>query len=192
MPSFQDQFRSVISLSKDQEKELSKLIRIKKLKAGEDFISAGEYPTAIAFVVSGLFRYYYTNEKGEEFTIGFFQENSILSSYSAMIEGRGSYFAIQALENSEIEVVDYLKLQELMKEDLSWVHYELTLVRKGFIAKENREREFLIFDAETRYRLFLERYPRLENRIKQHTIASYLGIAPESLSRLRKNMSTLT
>ena len=65
------------------------------------------------------------------------------------------------------------------------------MIEKGFTTKEKRERELLLLDAESRYRIFLEEFPNLEKRVKQHMIASYLGITPERLSRIRKNMNAL-
>jgi hypothetical protein len=59
-------------------------------------------------------------------------------------------------------------------------------LEKGYCIKEAREREFLLFDAKARYRSFLSTYPGLEKRVKQHLIASYLGITPVALSRVRK------
>ena len=105
-----------------------------------------------------------------------------------MVEKRPSYFAIQALEDSVIEVVDYLRLLEVISEHVCLKDLVIALLQKGFITKETREREFLLLDAEERYFKFKERFPALEKRIKQHIIASYLGIAPESLSRIRKKV----
>jgi CRP-like cAMP-binding protein len=65
------------------------------------------------------------------------------------------------------------------------------LLEKGYCTKEKREREFLLFDAEARYQSFLKSYPGLEKRVKQHQIASYLGITNVSLSRIRRKMGLI-
>ena len=186
--TFIELIKNITNLPPDQEKKFSLLISRREVSKGEDFVSAGQYPKKIGFVQEGLFRYYYIDRKGEEYTKAFFPEGTVLSSYSAMIEKRPSYFAIQALEDSLIEVVDYVRLQELITEHVCWKDLIIALIQKGFIAKETREREFLLLDAEERYFNFKERFPTFENRIKQHIIASYLGIAPESLSRIRKKL----
>jgi CRP-like cAMP-binding protein len=184
--------KTITDIPADHEIALDTLIIKRTLQKGEDFISEGSYPKSIGFVLSGLFRYYYIDRKGEEFTKGFFPENTVLSSYSAIIENRPSYFAIQALEESEIEVFDYHKLNERFGKAAWYKDFLLTLIQKGFIVKETREREFLLLDAEERYIKFKERFPTLENRVKQQIIASYVGITPESLSRIRKKMNLLT
>jgi CRP-like cAMP-binding protein len=66
----------------------------------------------------------------------------------------------------------------------------LNILEKGFCIKEKRERELLLLDAEKRYNLFITEFPNLENRVSQQIVASYLGIQPESLSRLRRKYKT--
>lgn len=163
----------------------------KSLEAAEYFIRAGEIPKKFAWVEKGLFRYVYINEEGKEFTKSLFQEHSILSSYSSMILQIPSYFYIEALEISEIVTFEFEQWRVLQKENPAWTEFLLALVQKGFITKEKRERELLLLDAEQRYRIFLQEFPGLDKRIKQSIIASYLGISPESLSRIRKNMPDL-
>ena len=162
--------------------------RIKSIDALDYFIRAGEVPNKIAFVGSGLFRYVYINEKGDEFTKGIIVENFFLSSYSAMILGKPSYFSIEALEDSQVIEVIWKDLTQLLDNDIFWVKFLLKFIEKGFIIKEKRERDLLLLDAETRYKNFLTEFPGMDQRVKQRIIASYLGIQPETLSRIRKKI----
>ena len=171
------------------ENKVDDLISIGKMRiinANEYYISAGEIPTKIAYVCSGLFRYVYFNNKGDEYTKGILTENNFLSSYSAMILKKNSYFYIEALENSQIFEINWEVFNVLMQKDIFWVGFLLKFVEKGFIIKEKRERDLLLLDAETRYNNFLIEFPGMDQRIKQGIIASYLGIKPETLSRIRK------
>lgn len=171
-----------------QAEEILSYAKMKSVSKGETFIREGEIPRSFAFVAEGLFRYYYVDKKGNEFTKGFFPENTFITAYSALIEKRGSYFTIEALEDSTILDIDYEKWNAKTKDDLCWLKFVLALVEKGYCTKEAREREFLLFSAEERYASFNKNFPGLEKRIKQHYIASYLGINPVSLSRIRKNL----
>ena len=170
---------------------VDELISIGKEKTIENstyFIREGEIPTKIAFVISGLFRYVYIKENGEEFTKGLLTENNFLSSYSAMILNRPSHFNIEALETSKLLEINWLSFMSLVEKDVFWVKFLLKLVERGYMIKEKRERELLLLDAETRYKNFLTEFPGMDQRIKQGIIASYLGIQPETLSRIRKKI----
>lgn len=152
------------------------------------FIKAGETPARIAYVQKGLFRYVYLNEKGDEFTKAIMAENNFISSYSAMVTGKPSFFSVEALEDSQILEIawsDFIRLTEL---DVFWVRFLLKFIEKGYITKEKRERDLLLLDAETRYKNFLTEFPGLDQRVRQGVIASYLGIQPETLSRIRRKI----
>lgn len=186
--SFLRHINSIVDVPQDQQEKFCKLVSDKHIKKGDYFLREGELSKTIAFVKKGLFRYYYIDYEGNEFTKDFFAKNTILISYSSMLEQRGSYFFIQALEDSELEEIDYFKAQKLMAEHPCWNAF-LVVHLQGVLGKKvERERELLMFDAEDRYRKFLEQYPGIDTRVKQHMIASYLGIMPQSLSRIRKNM----
>lgn len=177
-------------LPKDKTTELLAISQPKNLKANEYFIRAGEIPKSFAFVISGLFRYVYITPKGNEFTKGLIMEHDFISSYSAMTSNSPSHFFIEAMEDAEILTIPYQKWVVLLESDIFWTKFLLKSIEKGFSKKEKRERDLLLLNAETRYKDFLKEYPGIEKRINQTIIASYLGIQPESLSRIRKNMSS--
>lgn len=177
--------------SPEQIEEVLSIVKQVEIGNGQSYIRAGEIPRSFAFVVKGLFRYYYADNKGNEFTKGFFPENSYITAYSALLENRESYFTIEALEDSTIFIIDFYKWNQIARNDICWLKFLVSLLEKGYCVKEYREREFLVFSAEERYESFLRRFPGLEKRIKQHYIASYLGITPESLSRIRKKMGKI-
>ncbi len=160
----------------------------KSIMSSDCFIKAGETPSKIAFVGKGLFRYVYTNDKGYEFTKAIMAENNFISSYSAMVLRRPSYFSIEALENSQLLVINWSDFNQLQDKDIFWVKFLMKFIEKGYIIKEKRERDLLLLDAETRYKNFLTEFPGMDQRIKQGIIASYLGIQPETLSRIRKKI----
>ena len=177
-------------MPEDKAMELLDISQYKNLKAHEYFIRAGEIPKSFAFVISGLFRYVYITPKGNEFTKGVIMEHDFISSYSAMISHTASHFFIEAMEEAEILTIPYQKWLTLQEMDIFWTKFLLKSIEKGFSKKEKRERDLLLLNAETRYKDFLKEYPGIDKRINQTIIASYLGIQPESLSRIRKNMQS--
>jgi CRP-like cAMP-binding protein len=190
-----DQFikiiKSIIDLPAEQETEVLKNCTIKHIKKGEHFINAGDIPDKFAFNLQGLFRYYYIDKKGNDFTKGFMPEGSTLSSYSAMIQKRESFFYIEALEDSIIAVLNYNDWKRLLNSHVCWKLFLISLLEKGYCVKESRERELLIHDAEERYNIFRQTFSNIEHRLKQRYIASYLGITPVALSRIRKKMGLI-
>lgn len=169
--------------------ELLALGQEKSLQANDYFVRVGEIPTHIAYVFKGLFRYVYINEQGVEFTKGFMLDKSFISSYSAMVLHHPSYFAIEALEPSSYLEIAWFDFQKLLEKDVFWVHLLLQFLERGYMVKEKRERDLLLLDAETRYKNFLSEFPGIDQRVKQGIIASYLGIQPETLSRIRKRIT---
>ncbi len=171
------------------EQESADLLSISNIKSVEKdgfFISEGQIPRKFAIVLSGSFRYYYVNEKGDEFTKGFILKNAVLSANSAMVKGSPSLFNNQALEHAQILEVNYQSWLQLRMSNAFWDRFLIQALEKGYFAKEKRERELLLLDATARYQIFLSEFPELDKKVKLHIIASYIGIQPESLSRIRK------
>lgn len=179
-----------MNIIEDLIKELEEFGIKKTYEANQLFIREGQIPRKIAIVKSGLFRYFYLTDDGKEFTKGFLTERNFISSYSAMIKNSNSYFSIEALEQSVVMEISYIKFQKLRKDSCKWDKLLIHVLEKGYSIKEKRERDLLLLDAETRYLNFLMEYPNLEKRVSLSLIASFLGIQPESLSRIRKNLST--
>jgi CRP-like cAMP-binding protein len=176
------------------ENEIAELIaRSKKtsISSSETFIEEGQIPKKFGFLIRGLVRYFYTDSQGREFTKMFFGANSFVSSYTAMINKTPSFFSIQALTQVEILEIDFEHWLKIKQSNDMWNLFLITLLEKGYAIKEKRERELLILDAESRYKIFREEFQDVENQIKQHLIASYIGITPIALSRIRKKMGLI-
>lgn len=177
-----------LELPDEEMLELLNISKYNKVSKMDHFIREGQVPRKMAFVIKGLFRYVYTHENGNEFTKNIIAEGNFISSYSAMILNTPSYFSIEALENSEILEIDYKDWIDLKEKKTFWNAFLVKILEKAFFVKEKRERELLLLDAEKRYEIFTAEFPNVENRISQQIIASYLGIQPESLSRLKRKI----
>ena len=161
------------------------------IEQNDYFISAGQTPRKFGFIINGLVRYFYTDNDGREFTKAFLGENSFISSYTAMKKQTPSLFTIQALVETEIIEIYYEKWEKLKQKNEVWNKFLIALLEKGYSIKEKREHDLLLLDAENRYKIFREEFHSLEARIKQHLIASYIGITPIALSRIRKKMTPI-
>lgn len=161
----------------------------KIVQKGDFFIQSGQIPRKFALVLTGLWRYFYLNEQGDELTKGIIRPANVLIAYSAMLEACPAQYTIEALEDSEILEIDYQAWLNLQKSSPFWDKFVIALLQKAYCIKEKREREFLLCSAEERYAIFLQEFGDVESRIKQYIIASYLGIKKESLSRIRRNFN---
>ncbi|MEW5817062.1 MAG: Crp/Fnr family transcriptional regulator [Spirochaetota bacterium] len=180
--------RSITEIPESEIEKISIIFQYKKLNKGQFFIKAGERPQTIGFIISGILRLYYLNDDGDEFTKAFCVENEMVGAYSALLLRERSRLFIEALEDSSLIVAPYESYKKISSEHICWHIINQKLAETLFIKKEKRESELLLDDAKTRYLKFLNDYPGLEKRIKQHYIASYLGITPVSLSRIRSKL----
>lgn len=177
---------SMIELPEVQRNKLQEIFLPQIIKKGDFFIMAGQPSNRIGFNCTGLFRYYYTNDNGKEYTKYFCTENRFIVSYSAMLLKSESYYAIEAMEDSQILTASCVDFYHLIHGDSCWQIFVRKLLEEIFIFNERREKAMLLDSAQERYIAFLQDYPNLEERVKQYHIASYLGITPVALSRIRK------
>lgn len=182
--------RSLTDLPEDEAIKATNLFQISNLKRGEFFARAGDVPRTIGFVISGILRLYYVDCEGTEYTKSFCAENSFVAAYSALLLEQPSRLFIQALEDAKLLIADYSAYCSLSKNHACWQVLNCKIAEILFIKKEKRENALLLDDAKTRYLSFQAEYPGLETRLKQHHIASYLGITPVTLSRIRTQLKS--
>jgi CRP-like cAMP-binding protein len=185
--AFFTKIRTYAALSETAEQAWASLLRAKQYRKDEPFIRAGDVPTSFAFVVDGLLCQHHDGPDGDMIIKYFFPENRIAASVSATLLGAPSAFTITALEDSTVLEYDFAAFKGLVAEfpDIA-AFYISYMERHWIIEKEPGEIAFRHDDAMKRYRDFIAREPLLHKRLKQHHIAAWLGITPESLSRVRK------
>jgi len=179
--------KAMCDIPGDLAADLFRICRLVRVAKGSQFIRAGEPSRTVGFNLDGIFRYYYLSEEGTDYTKAFSTPGKFLISYSALVQGRASYFSIEALADADILVFGYDEWMRLVDEDPRWYRFLFKLTESVYIMKELREKSFLLDDAATRYEGFRRDYPDLEREVKQYHVASFLGITPEALSRIRKD-----
>ncbi|NDV41902.1 Crp/Fnr family transcriptional regulator [Flagellimonas sediminis] len=159
-----------------------------ELRKDAYFSEAGKIPNQVAFVVEGVFRGCYYNNKGEEITRCFIQENSIMCDYVNFEANAVSSEYLQSCTDSKLIVFSRQTWEELSQIMVSWDAIKSKMVQICMYQK-SRKNPVISQDATTRYLEFIENHPALVNRIPLASISSYLGVTPQSLSRIRKNIS---
>jgi len=185
--AFFARIRTYADLSEKAEQAWASLLRRKQYRKDKPFIRAGDVPTTFAFVVEGLLCQHYVGPDGDMVIKYFFPENRIAASVSATLLGEPSLFTITAIEDSTVLEYEFAAFKALIADfpDIA-AFYISYMERHWIIEKEPGEIALRRDDAMKRYRDFISREPHLHKRLKQHHIAAWLGITPESLSRLRK------
>lgn len=168
---------------------LEKQLTIKTIPKKEFLVQKGQKTTQIGFLLSGSFRVFYDKD-GEEWTTYFCFENSLVAAYMSCITGQPSTLSIQALEDCQLLVFEYQTLTDLYQQFPVYETFGRKLAEYLFMGLDVRLAEQLILSPEERYLKFLgsPAKRKIIERIPQQYIASYLGITPVSLSRIRRRI----
>lgn len=179
--------QSLITVSHEEKEIISSLFKEKTYKKGDFFLADGQICKHVGFVAKGLMRYY-INHDGEEKTYAFSQENQYVSNYESFLPQRPSSKIIQALEDSHVFVISYSDLQILYAKVAEGERYGRIAVEAVFLQMLIDINFFYTETPEVRYEGFLKNHPDLQQRISQYHIASFVGVKPQSLSRIRKRI----
>lgn len=189
MSGLREQLKSKIAIPPEEWDVFVSITERRTVAMLRHFAHAGERTETVGYCIGGLFRLYYITPDGAEFNKSFCMPGEFVASYGALLQDIPSYISIQALTDSELVVFRYRDYKMLYDRHPCWERFGRLIAEQLFVSKETRERELLLLSAEDRYRLFLERYGPVAAVIPQYHIASYLGITPVALSRIRRRLT---
>lgn len=186
LKSFEDFF----TLDSKEKEEVNRLFTPRTYKRRALLLNEGDISSHYTFVVSGCFRMYAVDEKGKEHNLQFATENEWIMDFQSFYERKPSKLYIEAVESSEV--------LQITNEDLLYLytHYHKfdrnfrIIIERKFIGFQNRILETISVSSEERYENFMKQYPDLIQRLPNTQIASYLGITPEFLSKIRKQIGS--
>ena len=181
-------FSEHIKLTETELLILSESLITKHYKKGEYFIKEKDFCDYVGFVDKGLFNFFYLID-GVEHIRGFFFMNDFISNYPCFLLGNKSKFYIRALENSSITLIHKKDLFLLYKQLPKLQELSRSIVEKLYIEISEKYESFFIKTAEERYLELINSEPDILKIVPQYMIASYLGITPEGLSRIKKRNS---
>lgn len=178
------------TLSKEEQQAIIEALRIEQYKMGAYLLRQGELPMIKCyFVLKGCIRQFFVEETGKEVTANFFTEEQAIPIFNDQNHAELSKYSFTCIEDSillvgdpDSEQVMYNKYSQLETMTRKMIEISLSQVQDEFA-------EFIKSSPEERYKAMLKRRPQLVHRVPQHQLASYLGMTPESLSRIRKRMN---
>ena len=160
-------------------------LRFETLAPKQALTHAGEVADRVGFVVRGLIRKLHVSERGKRVVRGFGGPGSVVGAYASLLTREPSHLRVEALEPSELFVLPWAELETLYARHVCWQVVGRRLAEQNLVEREQRAHELLTDSATERYRRFCETHRELLPRLRDYDIASYLGITPVSLSRLR-------
>jgi len=161
----------------------------KKLRKKQFLLHEGEVCKHIGFVNSGCLRQYTIDNKGTEHIIQFAIEDWWVSDLNSFLSGIPATENIDALEDSQVLLLEKSARDELLNDCPKMEKFFRILIEANHVATQQRIVDSLSTSAEERYLNFIKTYPKIFEQVPQNQIASYLGITPQSLSRIRKDLT---
>ena len=179
-----------VSLTQEETEKLISIIRIKKIKKRELIDRPSQVCNYRNSIEKGAFRSYYIDNEGKEHTVQIAIEDWFVSDFYSYITQTPATLFVEALENSIILQMTYDDIEGLCKEIHALSEYFRITTERAFAFSRKRALSNLSLTAEERFLELEQRYPNIVNRVPQKVIASYLGMTPEFMSKVRKNLSS--
>ena len=188
MDKFLAFLRQITPISKEEYEDAISLFTEQNLEKGAFFIKQDKVCKQIAFIISGTLRTYYLNDKGEEITSCFCTENCLTTSYKSFILQQASNLNLEAIEETQLLVIDYENLQKLYSKSAVWQNIGRAVAEREYIVMEQYASVLNNETAKEKYLRLLEEQPNVLQKAKITDIASYLGVTRRTLSRIRQEI----
>lgn len=175
----------LVDFSESEIKIFTSLFSEAHFRKSEYLAVEGEYSTRFVFITKGVMRAFFRSTDGNEYNKTFFTEPNFVGAFSSLVTRQQNLINIQCLTDCAVLIADYQQVTNLYDSFPKIERFARILAEHYFVSKETREIELVMLDAAERYAIFQRKYPSLEHLIPQYHIASYLGITPTQLSRIR-------
>lgn len=182
-------FKQILPLNKEEKDELRATVRQRTIRKRQFILQEEDVCKHYTFVVSGCFRMFSVDTKGVEHNIQFAAENDWISDIGSFFSDKPSKLFIEAIEPSVILQIEKRDLLKLYTVSLRFNRNFRVIIENKYVELQNRVLQNISSTAEERYTAFIEQYPHISNRLPSTQVASYLGVTPEFLSKVRKTLS---
>lgn len=190
MNSIINNIKNYVDLNEQDIVQLESIVTSKKVKKRQFIVQPGFVCQSQTYVVKGALRSYFINAKGEENTVQFAVEDWFISDFNSYINQTPATLFVEVLEDGIIEQISYQDVEKLCSQNHKFEHFFRLVAQKSFAFAQKRILSNLGKTAEERFVEFNELYPKISQRVPQYMLASYLGITPEFLSKIKKKTTT--
>lgn len=188
---FQEEIQKRIVIPEGEFEKFLELWEFKKFNRNEIILESDEIPKFSIFVLKGCLRQFIVNEKGEESIVYFAEERHFIGDLAALRNKTKSIYNFQAIEECELLTISANNWEQAFIKFSWWADAHLKGYQKWVINLQQQMADLQSLSGEVRYLNLLKTKPKLFQRVPQHYIASYLGITPERLSRIRKKIASI-
>lgn len=179
-----------VSLDEEDEKQFSSIVRTTNVKRRQFIVQPNFVCSHQTYVLKGAFRSYFVNDDGLDNTIQFAIEDWFISDFNSYIHQTPASLFVEALEDSIVQQIAYEDVERICSENPKFERFFRLVAQKSFAFSQRRVLSNLGNSAEERYIEFQNLYPSIVLRVPQYALASYLGMSPEFLSKIRKRLAT--
>lgn len=176
-----------ITLSAGETEQIMQVCIAKKVRKRQLLLQEGDVWRFNVFVSNGFLRTYSIDNKGNEHILNFSPENYWTGDRESLTTGKPSRFNIEAIEDTDVVLITKDNFDQLCRAIPQLNDLVNAILHKSFIVSQDRIHAGISLSAEEKYQKFLDEYPQIANRVPQHMIASYIGITPETLTRIRRS-----
>ncbi len=187
--SIDNYVQQCLSFTTDELKIFHSLLQYKIVKKKSFLLQQGEVCNFEAFIKKGCIKTYYIDEKGLEVILYFAVENWWIGDIESFASQTPSSLFIEALEDSEIFYINYSNKEKLFREVPKFERMFRLMTQRALSVIQHRLIDTISKTTDERYLNFIKRYPQIPQRVAQHQIASYLGVTPEFLSKIRAKLA---
>lgn len=179
-----------INLTEKEKALIHSQLLIKKLRKKQYLLQEGDICKSVAFVLKGALRAYTIDQKGVDHIVQFALEGWLISDLYSFLTASPATYYIDALEDSTVVLISKEAELAITKEVPQFETYNRLQITGAYLAMQKRVNALISQTVEERYLGFMQLYPNIIQRVPQHMIASYMGLSPETLSRVRKKMAS--
>ena len=177
-----------ISFTEEETNIYLSILKSRKIKKRQYLLQEGDINRYTTFVVTGCLRSFVVDKNGTEHVFQFATEGWWMADMASLNTQTPSIMNVDALEDSEILMISKEDMDDFYIKVPKYEHFSRIILENAFVAHQTRIMQNICFTATERYQYFCDKYPYLVQRVPQIQIASYLGITPEFLSKLRKQL----
>ncbi|KFF06597.1 Crp/Fnr family transcriptional regulator [Flavobacterium reichenbachii] len=179
---------SIVPMSDEEYNLVQPIISRIEVKKDTDLLQQGEVCRHIYFIETGFFRMFYVDYRGNEINSRFAKPNDFLVDFASFITQKKAQYHCRAMEDSKVIALEYEKVENLYNSCPSWSKFGRLIAESAYLMIIERQEMLHFQTPEERYKTILKKEPYLLQLVSQNQLSSYIGIKPESLSRIRKRM----